>query len=96
MIVFGHYGLGLSNGFSQDGQNAKILKMTYFTLLLAYISYTTIPNIIQAYRGELLEAHVGGLVCLLKRYHCCQAQSQSQPHSSRHIDTTSIQNSKVL
>ena len=67
MIVFAHYGLGLSNGFSQGGQDAKILKMTYFTLLLAYMSYTSIPNIIQAYKGELLESQIGGLICMLKR-----------------------------
>ena len=67
MIVFAHYGLGLSNGFSQGGQDANILKKTYFTLLLAYMSYASIPNIIQAYKGEILESQVGGLICMLKR-----------------------------
>ena len=67
MILFAHYGLGLNNGFSRGGQNERILRLTYFTLLLSYMSFAILSHVIKAYKGILLEDQVGGRICLLKR-----------------------------
>ena len=38
IIRFSHYGMGLSHSFLLGGTKHKLLKLTYFTFLLSYIS----------------------------------------------------------
>ena len=68
IIKYAHYGLGLSNGFSQGGTRYWILKATYFILLLSYISIALTPHLIKSYKGDLLEDHVKGRICSMKRW----------------------------
>ena len=68
IIKFSHYGLGLSNSFSDRGTNHWILRVSYFTILLSYTIAGSINHIVKSYEEEMMEHIVKGRICLLLRF----------------------------
>ena len=68
IIKFSHYGLGLSNSFSDRGINHWILRVSYFAILLSYTIAGSVNHIVKSYKEEMMENIVKGRICLLLRF----------------------------
>ena len=55
IIKFSHYGLGLSNSFSNGGRRPWFFKSTYFIFLLTYMGVSFFNLHIKSYKTSLME-----------------------------------------
>ena len=68
IIQFSHYGIGLSNSFSNGGTKHWILRVSYFAILLSFVSMGSGNVIVKSYKEEMMEHIVKGRICLLLRF----------------------------
>ena len=66
IVRFCHYGLGLSNSFSTGGTQHWVLRVSYITVLLAFVIKAMVNNVVTTYK-QGMESFVKGRICLLLR-----------------------------
>ena len=66
IVSFCHYGLGLSNSFSTGGTRHWILRVSYTTVLMAFVVKCMMKCLVTIYK-QGMQVFVQGRICLLLR-----------------------------